>query len=290
MALLKKIGQAIPVNPTAILKAIGHAEEESMLEYHLTILIDSSLDLTLAAYTKEAFKPRSSNLALSVIPYFEEPPIFAHDTAAVVVFAAEARATGRVLSLALEAGLPAVVLTLDPALLLRIARNNHCEIDPHSIITAPLLEESSAQDERYAELFRALGAWIVRKLPGERLGLARALDFVRDPFVKDATQGIALQNAAVAAVFFLPGTDMPVLTLNQMRLFLQIASAYNAELDIQRLKELAVVLLGGFGFRGIARRLVGLVPVLGWAVRGAVGYTGTLAVGKVAQEYFKVVR
>ena len=130
----------------------------------------------------------------------------------------------------------------------------------------------------------------MRKLPGERLGLARALDFVRDPFVKDATQGIALQNAAVAAVFFLPGTDMPVLTLNQMRLFLQIASAYNAELDIQRLKELAVVLLGGFGFRGIARRLVGLVPVLGWAVRGAVGYTGTLAVGKVAQEYFKVVR
>jgi uncharacterized protein (DUF697 family) len=68
---------------------------------------------------------------------------------------------------------------------------------------------------------------------------------------------------------------------------LQIAAAYDATIDQQRLKELVVLLLGGFGFRALARRLVGVVPVLGWAIRGGVGYTATLAVGQAAREYFE---
>jgi uncharacterized protein (DUF697 family) len=56
---------------------------------------------------------------------------------------------------------------------------------------------------------------------------------------------------------------------------------------MQRLQELALLLAGGFGFRALARRLVGVVPVLGWAIRGGIGYTGTLAVGMAAREYFE---
>ena len=127
----------------------------------------------------------------------------------------------------------------------------------------------------------------MRRLPEERPALARAFAFVRQPFINNAIQATSLQNAAIAAVFFLPGADMPLLTLNQVKLFLQIGTAYGAELDRERLKEIALLVAGGLGFRAIARRLVGLVPVFGWAVRGAVGYGGTLAIGKAAQEYFE---
>jgi uncharacterized protein (DUF697 family) len=145
----------------------------------------------------------------------------------------------------------------------------------------------SLDEVRFQSLFKKLGQWMVRRLPDERLVLARAFDFVRQPFVNNAIQATSLQNAAIAAVFFLPGADMPLLTLNQVKLFLQIGTAYGAELDRQRLKEIALLVAGGLGFRAVARRLVGLIPVFGWAVRGAVGYGGTLAVGKAAQEYFE---
>ena len=42
----------------------------------------------------------------------------------------------------------------------------------------------------------------------------------------------------------------------------------------------------GLGFRTVARQLVGLVPGLGWAVKGGVAYAATLAVGEAAEAYF----
>jgi len=39
--------------------------------------------------------------------------------------------------------------------------------------------------------------------------------------------------------------------------------------------------------RAVARQALTIVPVLGWAIKGGVGYTGTLAMGKAAVQYFE---
>jgi uncharacterized protein (DUF697 family) len=304
------------------------------------VLVDASLDPDFLAYAKEAFRTQSDNVLLTVLPYFDEAPAALpvdENTTLVVVLAAEAEATGRILASALWAQVPAAVLTLDPVGLQRIARERHHEIDPLSImlvderagegrggrgdarqergqgqgqggigrhsrrdavptrgladrqavVTDERERAEAERQERFGRLFAALGAWVVRRLPDDQLVLARAFGFIRGPFIENAIRATSLQNAAIAAVFFLPGADMPLLTLNQVKLFLRIAAAYDRTLDRQRLGELVVLLLSGFGFRALARRLVGLVPVLGWAIRGGVGYTGTLAIGRAAQEYFE---
>jgi uncharacterized protein (DUF697 family) len=46
------------------------------------------------------------------------------------------------------------------------------------------------------------------------------------------------------------------------------------------------VLGGGLGLRALARELVDLVPGLGWALKGAIAYAGTRAVGEAAVLYF----
>ena len=38
----------------------------------------------------------------------------------------------------------------------------------------------------------------------------------------------------------------------------------------------------GLGLRAVARQLLGLIPVAGWAVQGAVAYAGTRALGEAA--------
>jgi uncharacterized protein (DUF697 family) len=43
----------------------------------------------------------------------------------------------------------------------------------------------------------------------------------------------------------------------------------------------------GFAFRTVARELLDVVPFAGWAVKGAVAYTGTRAVGEAAERYFE---
>ncbi|MDR2587589.1 MAG: hypothetical protein LBC23_04950 [Coriobacteriales bacterium] len=284
----KRGGLSLPVSPGALLGAIGLAQEQGAAPVRLDLFVDDSLTPALLAYAKEAFRPQGAaaelGFTLNIMSYSDEPVWVDEEAALTVLLADSSVATGRILSEALGSQLLAVVVTAAPARLERITREQGHEIDPRFLVAA---DEEIEADERFARLFEALGEWIVRRLPDEAFALARALSFVRGPFIASAIQKTALQNAAIAAVFFLPGADMPLLTLNQIKLFLLIAGVYDAGLDRERLAQLALLLASGLGFRALARRLVGLVPVLGWAVRGGVGYTATVAIGKAAQEFFE---
>jgi uncharacterized protein (DUF697 family) len=120
--------------------------------------------------------------------------------------------------------------------------------------------------------------------------LAARLPVVREAVVDELIRLAARKNALVAAAVFVPGVDLPVLTLNQARLVLRIALAYGQEIDRSRLPELLGVVGTGFGLRALARELLDFVPVAGWAAKGAVAYAGTKALGEAARRYFGSVR
>ncbi len=117
--------------------------------------------------------------------------------------------------------------------------------------------------------------------------LGRAYPALRRAAAHRLISNASLQNAAVGAVLFVPGTDLAEMTLNQMRLLLNLAGLFGYEVSMDRLLELASVLGAGLGFRAAARQLLGLVPGLGWAVKGGMGYVGTKALGEAALRYFE---
>jgi uncharacterized protein (DUF697 family) len=284
MAQDKKKGFKLPISLRSLTEAIGVTATDSMREQLLVVLVDPALDPALRLYAKLALRPQVENVKVVVQPYRDTRLVFPEAPALVILLAADAPLTGALLAQTLRQGVPAVAVTTDAAQLMQVAEANNQEIDPSSIVsTKAELAGADACDD----LFRNLGSWVVRKLPEERLSLARALPFIREPLVQETIQATAVQNAAISVAFFLPGADLPLLTVNQIKLFLQIAALYGVEIDNSRLKEIAVLVVSGFGMRALARKLVGLVPVFGWAMRGLVGYTGTLAVGKAADEYCK---
>jgi uncharacterized protein (DUF697 family) len=117
--------------------------------------------------------------------------------------------------------------------------------------------------------------------------LAAKLPILRRAVCEDIVRGFSRQNGVLGAAIFIPGADFPVLTLNQMRMVLRIAVAYGEEIDRGRALELLPVVAAGFGLRAIARQFVGLVPFAGWAVKGAIAFTGTRALGEAAIAYFE---
>ena len=116
--------------------------------------------------------------------------------------------------------------------------------------------------------------------------LASRVPALREPVVQAIVKHFALQNGVLGVAIFIPGADFPVLTLNQIRMVLRIASAHGEELDRERAFEVLSVIAAGLGFRTVARHLVGAVPGLGWAVKGGVAYGATYAVGEAASAYF----
>jgi uncharacterized protein (DUF697 family) len=132
------------------------------------------------------------------------------------------------------------------------------------------------------EIVRAIAS----ALGARGAGLAARLPVLRDAVVDELIRSCARKNAVIAAAVFVPGVDMPVLTLNQVRLVLRIGQAYGREIDQTRLPELLGVVGAGLGFRTIARELLDFVPFAGWAAKGAVAYAGTKALGEAARRYF----
>jgi uncharacterized protein (DUF697 family) len=117
--------------------------------------------------------------------------------------------------------------------------------------------------------------------------LAARLPVLRPAVCDELIRRFSRQNGVIGVVVFVPGADLPVLTLNQIRLVLRIADAYGFEIDRERLPEVLGVICSGLGFRALARRSIGLVPVLGWAIKGGIAYTGTRALGEAAVRYFE---
>ncbi|MGO8672347.1 MAG: hypothetical protein ACLQVD_13405 [Capsulimonadaceae bacterium] len=152
-----------------------------------------------------------------------------------------------------------------------------------------------------AALAEAL-AGIVVDHPDLRLTLARHVPAFRPAVAAQIVTEVSWLNAKIAVVSALPGVipltdillpaaalgDMMLLTKNQILLLLRIAAAYGLPVDLRaRTRELVPVVGGAFGWRAIARELIGLVPGgLGVIVKGAVAYSGTYTVGKAAMIYY----
>jgi uncharacterized protein (DUF697 family) len=130
--------------------------------------------------------------------------------------------------------------------------------------------------ERIAEAMAA-------RLGEDGAPLAARLPVLRGAVCDRIVASFARKNGLASAALFVPGADLPVLALNQVRMLLLLDQAYGLELDPkQRLPEILATVGAGFGLRAVARELLDVVPVAGWAVKGAVAYAGTRALGQAA--------
>ena len=139
-------------------------------------------------------------------------------------------------------------------------------------------------------VFDELADWMADNLEQCLVTFAKAYPFLRRPVAMELMRKVALENALIGAAFFIPGADMPLLTLNQMRLALQIAAMCGHPLGTSRIKEMAVLVVGAFGSRTLVRFLVKKVSMAGFAIRASIAYAATIAVGLAAYEYYNAIK
>jgi hypothetical protein len=110
--------------------------------------------------------------------------------------------------------------------------------------------------------------------------VAARLPVLREPVVSHLVNQSTLRNGLIGAATFLPGPDLPALTLNQVFLAIRLAVAAGRDSQVASLwPEIAVVAASGFAFRRLARGLE-LLPVPRFAVRGAIAVGGTRALAE----------
>ena len=312
----------LPIDIRAALAEAIDVEAARREPLSVTIYIDESAPGDIQAHVRRAFASASETVRVSII-YLDgrrvEP--YAGDDMVCLV-AGLSESNGSVAAACRAAGVPCMVATTMPQLVFEIAHASGHDIPEADIVApkltsevyshvmagggnAPALRPSWGEPECPTEgdvgifepielieeacetLDARMGAWVVEACRRKRLAFAVAFPFVRHPFALEVVRATAMQNVGVSLLVFVPGADLPVMTLNQVKMLLQLAAAYDEALDASRIKELVALVGGAFACRSVARQVSGCVPGLGWAVKAAVGYTGTLAMGRAAIEYYE---
>jgi hypothetical protein len=142
--------------------------------------------------------------------------------------------------------------------------------------------------------------------------LAARVPLLREAVSDQLVASFAAKNGILAAAVWIPGADLPLLALNEVRLLLRLAQAHGAGDVGDRLPEVAATIGAGFGLRALARELLDLFPpadakggrglpagrgrlrrprfqrAAGWVLKGAIPYGGTRALGEAARMRFSL--
>jgi len=288
----------LPIDVKALIDEATDIKSARSTELSVSVYVDDTAPAELVAHVRGAFASTEPNvrMALSYLNRSFVPQV--GDDIAIVV-AGDSLKVGAAAKAMRAVGTPTMVVALDAAAVYERAEATGSAI-PEGDVVSPFEEaeeEESAEGkadearvfdgETVAALDDRMGRWIVAVCREKRLAFAIAFPFMRRPLACDAVQATSLQNAGIGLVPLIPGADLPILTLNQAKMVLQIAAAYGHEMDKDRIKELLLVVGGAYLCRTLARELAEFIPGLGFAIRAGVAYGGTAAIGYAVIEYFE---
>lgn len=138
------------------------------------------------------------------------------------------------------------------------------------------------------------------------LPLARNFHPFRRPVINEVMYSISKENAYFSLATALPNivpslvelpwaigefaSDTTFLTMNQIRMAFLISAASDNMVGYREQKaEIASIVTGAFGFRAIARELVGKIPFGGGLIpKAAVAFAGTYVVGLSLERFHRI--
>jgi hypothetical protein len=147
---------------------------------------------------------------------------------------------------------------------------------------------------------------ILRKRDDLILPLARQFYPFRNPAVHHLIRSVAKENALFCLATALPdvvpglgslpwavgefGSDAAFLTMNQIRMAFLLAAASDRPLGYREQRsEIASIVAGAFGWRALARELIGKIPFGGGLIpKAGVAWAGTFVVGVSLERLYRL--
>lgn len=296
----------MPIDIKKLIDSVANVGQQRDMPVQVDLVFDPTASAALVDMVLGAFKTASPHAKIATTVLEKTVPALSRHADLCVVVGGDSLLLGDVVDSAATSDVPAVVviargetffakdadaaqayadMTLAanaaptlagnarvPSVGKALALDDIIDVDVHGANARPLDE---------------LGAWIVQNVSGKRIPLAVAFPFLRHPLAVELAKQNTIQNGAIGLVFFMPGADMPLITLNQAKMVLQIAAVYGQPMSMERAREVIVVVAGGFGCRALARKITAQIPVLGWAVKPAIAASATMAMAIAAIEYFE---
>jgi hypothetical protein len=179
---------------------------------------------------------------------------------------------------------------------------NQADVDMyHASLKAPSKSLIYVPEQPHVVVAKTLKAY-----PDLGIALARSFQPFREPYVKGVISDVCKENTLFSLATALPdivpslisipwaiaefASDSAFLTMNQIRMGFMIAGGSDREVGYMEQKgEIAAVIGSAFGWRALARELVGKIPFGGGLIaKAGVAYAGTKVVGISLDKFYSM--
>ena len=278
--ILKRIGiTAVPANAIEVYEGSQDAEGERTERVRVRIMVEPHVPQERVAPIKEAFDPLQQSGEVRVMPLERDiHERWNHVDAVVLMPNRSIDLAGLIATDAACRGIPVAII---------IGENDE-KPDMDLPFGAGAIVKVVRHREREKTL-KSLARWLMRSSSGNTIGLAANFEFCRSEASTELARTIALENALLGALNFIPGSHMPIMTANQARLALDIAAAHGHAPEVARIPDIAAVIVAGFGYRFVGQVLTKILPI-GWIAQAAVGYAGTITTGMLMTSRIEATR
>lgn len=256
-----------------ILKEGVEAEQSAEEEVRIRIAVSQYAPREIALVVRDALIPVREHAAVSVASA-EEVAISGGSWDVVIVIGGHKdSATADVARTFARAGLPVAVIV-----------DSHSDLPNTGLVGTVAHRVTPIIGSDAKSIRHALASWLVRAT-GKGLAMAACFPFARRCETLVLARECASQNAAIAALNLVPGSDLPVMAANQVRLAITYATLYGQGVTVARFVEMLAVIGAAVTYRSVAKSI--RTPGLAIISRAAVGYAGTLFTGKALARYYE---
>jgi uncharacterized protein (DUF697 family) len=268
----------LPIKPLDLLKTARSVFTKQDDQLRLGLFFDPRLEDVFIDHISALFAPATSSTRVFAHVLAGEVALTENNSydAAVVILQTPDIAHALVRQ-AKDSGLPVLIIAASG---FRKAWSDAYDV---SILDAVVAREP-------AKMAHEVAVWFAENLSDKRGALARGFLFMRKELADRLVLSTTQQNAVVAAVPFVPGADITILTLNEVKMVLQLALMSGQKVSLSRALEVAVVIAAALGARFAARVLIKLMPfkpATTWIARAAVSAATTWLLGQAARAWYK---
>ncbi len=256
----------------------------------------------LLLWGRDVSVPLDAPATLETIDPLRIKTVVTADAKAVIVLGRPGDLAGAGVDLLRQLRLPIFALTVDPA---------SARLAPEGapLLPTPTAAPLAGEMAEYVvpaierEALRArFFPHLLERCRGIEVAVGRRLPAVRETVASKLTRDAAMNALKISATSALADNipllgivlgavasagDMVAITGVQVVLMMQIGAVYGKDPDAKRVWEMLPVVGGGLGWRALSRQLSGFIPVAGVAVKGAVAYAGTIAVGESVAFFYE---
>ncbi|MCF0105086.1 MAG: hypothetical protein HUJ51_06885 [Eggerthellaceae bacterium] len=132
-----------------------------------------------------------------------------------------------------------------------------------------------------------IARWALENCKVKRTSLACCFKFVRVEYCRQIIETTTIKNSALGLVKLFGVSNMPFMSLNELKMVSKIAACYGRRVNIERLAEASVTVGSAYASRGLARAVPLEPKLLRRVINASIAASTTYSLGRALVVYFE---